>query len=38
VQMTDVVSPSFYFLAPSTSLWVTRIERGQPWAAESRTQ
>jgi hypothetical protein len=25
-------------LAPSTSPWVTRIERGQPWADESRTQ
>ena len=27
-----------YSVAPSTSLWVTRIVRGQPWATESLTQ
>ena len=30
--------PRLQTLAPSTSLWVTRIVRGQPWAAERRTQ
>ena len=25
-------------LAPSTSLWLTRIVRGHPWASASRTQ
>ena len=30
--------PSLYGLAPSTSLWVTRIERGQPRDPERRTQ
>jgi hypothetical protein len=33
-----ITSPDFQNLAPSTSLWVTRIVRGQPWVADSRTQ
>ena len=35
---SSALAPSVQSLAPSTSLWVTRIVRGQPWASESRTQ
>lgn len=31
-------APSSQIFAPSTSLWVMRIVRGQPWEGESRTQ
>ena len=36
--LPDVTSHELQSLAPSTSPWVTRIVRGQPWVAESRTQ